>query len=98
MNKYGTRVIRKQSSEFCLEKLLLSLSYLPSAVTPLKNKSLAPQIALKCYEVKAIRQQKPISLYNIIVKETISIFMEDTFITKAHVAPNQKCVAWALKK
>lgn len=46
---------------------------------------------------KPSEQQKPISLYNIIVKETISIFM-NTFITKAHVAPNQKCVAWALKK
>lgn len=36
LNKYGTRVTRNKSSDFCLEELLLSLKgYLPSTDTTL---------------------------------------------------------------
>lgn len=56
LNKYGTRVIRKQKFWVLFGKITIIFERLSpiNRYTPLKNKSLAPQIALKCYEVKAI--------------------------------------------
>lgn len=101
LNKYGTRVTKKQKFWLLFRRITIIFERLSpiNRYNPLKNKSLAPQIALKCYEVEAIQVNKNLLVFTILLlsKETISISM-NTFITKAHVAPNQKCVAWALKK
>lgn len=76
LNKYGTTVTRKQSSEFGRITIIFERLSPINRYTPLKNKSLTPQIARKCYEVRH-SNNKNLLVFTILLpsRETISQYL-----------------------